>query len=432
MAVASNRNVPAQWLPFLGPKLGLAKALYDLAIDPDDFDVHHVFPALTKIDRLLCHEHDLDPRAGGAGVSLEEATNRTMGELLERYAFFAYDGPADRALSYQELVERGDSLPPFEFFSLFSNEQTRSHNFPYAPFSTSAKTAWVRGTNLLDGRLVMVPGQIVSLNYFHAADETPYFYPTSSGCAVARTVEEAALKGLLELIERDAVMIRWYARLPPPALPFDAPELPHSALRQCRHLEVRFLDLTVDGEVSVVGVACIERTGRPCFLIFSAASALDPAAAARKALIEAAQGRPFIKSLSASLEAPAPDALFADFESNLRFYAEPSNARYFEWFLQNEQMSSRAFNSAPPPTEPLTLLADLLERCARMNVTPIAFDITTPEMRDCGFFACRIVAPELVPLCVPSAPFLGHPRLSAYSVSASKSAIPAWIPHPFP
>jgi ribosomal protein S12 methylthiotransferase accessory factor len=431
MATA-DRNIPAQWLPFLGPKLGLAKALYDLAIDPDDFDVYHVFPALTKIDRLLCHEHDLDPRAGGAGVSLEDATNRTMGELLERYAFFAYDGPADRGLSYEELAERGDQLPPFKFFSLFSNEQTQSEDFPYAPFSTSAKTAWVRGTNLLDGGPIMVPGQIVSLSYFHGTNETAYFYPTSSGCAVARTAEEAALKGLLELIERDAVMIRWYARLPPPALSVDALKLPRNASRQCRRLELRFLDLTVDGEVSVVGVTCIERTGRPCFLIFSAASALDVAAAAHKALIEVAQGRPFIKSLSASLEASAEDTVFADFETNLRFYAEPANARYFEWFLQNEQVSARASRSVPHAAEPLKLLADLLDRCARMNITPIAFDITTPEMHDCGFFACRVVAPELVPLCVPSAPYLGHPRLAAYIASACRSPIPQWVPHPFP
>jgi Putative peptidoglycan binding domain/N-acetylmuramidase len=30
-------------------------------------------------------------------------------------------------------------------------------------------------------------------------------------------------------------------------------------------LEIRFYDMTVDGEVPVVGVTCIERTGRPCF-----------------------------------------------------------------------------------------------------------------------------------------------------------------------
>lgn len=38
---------------------------------------------------------------------------------------------------------------------------------------------------------------------------------TSSGCATGSSVEEAALFGLLELIERDAFMASWYGRIPP-------------------------------------------------------------------------------------------------------------------------------------------------------------------------------------------------------------------------
>ena len=40
----------------------------------------------------------------------------------------------------------------------------------------------------------------------------------SNGCAAGRSLEEAVLQGLLELIERDAVAIWWYNRLVVPAL----------------------------------------------------------------------------------------------------------------------------------------------------------------------------------------------------------------------
>jgi hypothetical protein len=71
-----------------------------------------------------------------------------------------------------------------------------------------------------------------------------------------------------------------------------------------------------------------------------------------------------------------------------------------------------------------------------MGITPIAFDMTTPELRDHGLFVCRVFVPELVPLCLPWAPFLGHPRLARYIADAehdgSAASIPDWVPHPFP
>jgi hypothetical protein len=62
--------------------------------------------------------------------------------------------------------------------------------------------------------------------------------------------------------------------------------------------------------------------------------------------------------------------------------------------------------------------------------------MTTPELLDSGFFVCRVFVPELVPLCVPFAPFLGHARLAMYIAEAERDglavSVPAWIPHPFP
>jgi ribosomal protein S12 methylthiotransferase accessory factor len=438
MTGLSRYEVPRQWLPFLGPKLGLAKGLYHLAADPDDFDLHQVFPTLTSVARLLDHEHALDPRAGGTGTRLSDAINRAMGELLERYAFFAYDGTSQISLSYRELIERGYRTAPFENLLPFSPEQYLAKSFPYVEFTESTPIVWVEGTNLLDGLPSFIPGQLVSLSYFHSNQGLPNcFYPTSSGCAVATSVQEALLKGLLELIERDAVMLRWYARLPPPKLNLDPIDvLGESPGLQTCGLEIHFYDLTIDEDIPVIGVTCLERTGRPCFFILSAASALDVSAAARKALIEAGQGRPFVKSLASRSEAPIEGAAFDDFESNLRFYAEPSNSRHVEWFMQNTKISTRKPTTTQNVTDPCESLTALLDHCLDIAVTPIAFDMTTPEMRDNGLFACRVFAPELVPLCVPSAPFLGHKRL-AHHIATSRQrgnfeCISEWAPHPFP
>ena len=65
-------------------------------------------------------------------------------------------------------------------------------------------------------------------------------------------------------------------------------------------------------------------------------------------------------------------------------------------------------------------LSALLDRCSTMGITPIAFDMTTPEMHDHDLFACRVFVPELVPLSIPSAPFLGHPRLARFIAAAEQ------------
>jgi ribosomal protein S12 methylthiotransferase accessory factor len=153
-------------------------------------------------------------------------------------------------------------------------------------------------------------------------------------------------------------------------------------------------------------------------------------------LIEAGQGRPFIKLLANQQQAPAAGHTFNNFDSNLRFFAELSNSRYADWFLQNRSVSTRRFPALPDAQNPADLCGLLLDRCSTMGITPIAFDLTTPELRDHGLFVCRVFVPELVPLCIPFAPFLGHARLANYidktQREGSAAPIPEWVPHPFP
>jgi ribosomal protein S12 methylthiotransferase accessory factor len=438
MRGSSKPVIAPRWLPFLGKKMGLAKGLSVLSVDPDEFDLHHVFPAATSLNRLLGRSGEFEARAGGAGIRLADAINRAMGELVERYASLAFDGPGRIVCSRKTLLSRGCRAVPLGSLALFSPEQLAAPGFAYAEFTEDTTVGWIEGTNLADGSPAFVPGQLVSLGYLPGPDEvSPCFYPTSSGCALASSVEGAVLAGLLESIERDAVMIRWYARMAPPRLDLDPAALLGRPLGpQKQGLEIRFHDMTVDGDVPIVSVTCIERTGRPCFFLLSAAAGLDTLTAARKALVEAGQGRPFIKLLANLGPAASENHEFRDFDSNLRFYGEPANARYTEWFFQNMGAPGRYFSEVRGVKDAAGLLRVLLDRCSTTGITPIAFDLTTPEIRDCGLFACRVFVPELVPLCVPSAPFLGHPRLARFVAAAerdgSAGCIPRWLPHPFP
>ncbi|HUN39349.1 MAG TPA: YcaO-like family protein [Acetobacteraceae bacterium] len=438
MRAHSRSSIPSQWLPFIGNRLGLAKRLCSVAADPEDLDLHQVFPVTAPLARLLDDSREFEPRAGGTGVFLSDAISRAMGELLERYAALAFKGGRRMVASYKAMEDQGYRTVPFEFLTHFSREQLITAGFPYTAFTNQTAVAWYEGTDLLSGTHIYAPAQLLSLSHDASPDEvSTCFYSTSSGCALATSIEGAVLSGLLEAIERDAVMIRWYARLAPPVLELDPDAVldRHLGLPS-RGLDIRFLDMTVDGSVPVVGVTCVETTGRSCFFLLSAAAGLDTIAAARKALIEAGQGRPFVKMLSGMGDAQRVGDTFRDFDSNVRFYAEPSNAPYVEWFLHNTSVSTRHIPAPSGPKDPLALCGDLLERCAAAGLTPIAFDMTPSELREHGLFVCRVYVPELVPLCVPFAPFLGHPRLASAMAEAgcdrSAASIGNWAPHPFP
>ena len=438
MRTRRRASILPQWLPFIGERLGFVRRLSTMSIDPEDFDLHHVFPATTSLGRLAGHTSEFEPRAGGAGVDLNEAVNSAMGELLERYSAFACRSIGKVVSTYREMERDRLKTVPFELLTQFSRRQLQTPGFPFTEFTVDTRIAWLRGVNLTTGSPSYVPSQLISLGYAPEPDEiSSCFYTTSSGCALGTSAEGALVSGLLECIERDSVMVRWYARIAPPILDFDPSQLLGRRLRlQTKGLEICFHDMTVDGEVPVVGVTCLERSGRPCCFLLSAAAAIDTVAAARKALIEAGQGRPFIKILANQEEAPTASCTFNDFDSNLRFFAEPSNAQYADWFLQNRRLSTRRFAAVPDSKNTIDLCDLLLKRCSNMGITPVAFDLTTPELRDHGLFVCRVFVPELVQVCVPFAPFLGHPRLANYIDEAQRNglaaSIPEWVPHPFP
>jgi len=319
---------------------------------------------------------------------------------------------------------------------LHSGEQFLSPEFAPSKFTEDTHVGWFEGTSLIDGSPIYVPGQLVALGYVPGrAEASKCFYATSSGCAVGRSLESALLAGLLECIERDALMIRWYARLAPPILRCDLGDLLPGRV-QSEGLEIRLNDMTVDGSVPVIAATCIDRSNRNCFFVLGLAANLEARTAARKALIEVGQGRPFVKTLARIGKTPGPTTKFNNFDDNVQFFGTPSNAPYIQWFLENKAISSLDSLLEMQEEDPKSRLNILLDRCAATGVTPIAFDTTTPEMLDNGLFAVKVIVPELVPLCVPSAPFLGHPRLSRFLFESKRvrhaAPIPDWIPHPFP
>ncbi|MBX9928859.1 MAG: YcaO-like family protein [Gemmatimonadaceae bacterium] len=236
----------------------------------------------------------------GTGTTAHEAAARARDEYLERWSGFAHAGVAVRLATLAELGHR--ALHPNDVL-LVSERQFAAAGIT-SPYATDAPVGWVEARGLTTDRRTLVPAQLVYYGYgrefafsFGSAD--------SNGAAAGVTVEDAARRALLELVERDSVALWWYNRLRRPAVALDAIADPLVGeilgwLNE-RGRNVWALDLTSDLGIPVV-VAMSARRGhaRP-HIRFGFGANPDRALAARRALVELMQDEGIVRAQRAGL-----------------------------------------------------------------------------------------------------------------------------------
>lgn len=416
------------------PLVGLITEVDEQLAAPDDARLVHVL-ATASAD---------GPEGGGAGYAAlrEVARNAALGEVVERYA-------AAR-VPHEELVlasaaELGDAAVDPQRFALFAAEQYARDGFPFAPFNRTTRIRWTAGRSLADGRPVYVPAQLVYLPWRQRVPgEAAFGYSTSSGLACATDEPTATLGALLELVERDAFMIVWNARLSLPRLV----ERPAGELTSFveRYLDPtllrhRLVDLSAFLDVPVV-LACVRAGARgPGELGVGAAAAADPVTAARKALAEAYA----VRSAAGRLSRLGPRRFRPDFgdvttfDDHVHVYADPRRAAATR-FLDSSR-KRRALSDVRPleGSNDRDRLASLVRRLDAAGLEAYAVDVSPPDIRAAGLNVVRAVVPELCPLDVRhDARFLGARRLRDEPARLGLTPRPLRYdelnpdPHPFP
>jgi oxazoline/thiazoline synthase len=240
---------------------------------------------------------NLRMRAGGKGVSFEQARASALCEALERYSsvYRGEEEPRRRA----RLADLGSAAVHPRATFLFSERQLRERNawnareshFNYAPlpFDEAAEVDWTPVWSLTRQEFRLLPTAACYFSYPNRPDEV-FCVADSNGNAAGNTIEEAVLGGLLELVERDAVAIWWYSRSRVPGVDVDSLDDPH--LAKLRNYLARrgrsfwLLDVTSDIGIPVV-VALSERVAPPTGRVFYGFGAhLDVRIAARRAATE--------------------------------------------------------------------------------------------------------------------------------------------------
>ncbi|MFW6692189.1 YcaO-like family protein [Streptomyces sp. MAR4 CNX-425] len=368
------------------------------------------------------------------GASLHDADLARLvaiAEGAERYAGMVPVGDESIVASAAELG--GDCLDP----ARYPRCSTAEYAHPacsVVPFDDTAEIRWVRGWDLIESRQLWVPAVMAA----YAGTDMPaekFAYQISTGYAVHTDPVEAAVRGICEVIERDAIAVLWLQRLPIPRLREDITTDAMADIVEWferRFTRIHLFDATTDlGLPTVYAVAAADEDERACRYV-SCGTGRSLAAAAESALLETAGG-------DALIHGEEPVTKLEEIRGSIgeasRYMAARERAHAFDFLTAAGRTSPREARDGLPES-PDAALAVLKERLAAAGMQVAVVDRTTEELSGVGLTAMNVVIPDLQPMSTnPWVQFKGHgrlyssPRLMGYRVLPEEELNP-W-PQPF-
>ena len=402
-----------------------------VAVNSHHWDIDQVIRQFVGLPSLN-FELNSSMIAGGKGFELASSFLSDLGESVERlsgsFAFFKEDLEACFG-SYSSLQQSGRNAIAPEALPLFAEEQYASADFLFEPFGHDTEFNWIRGRRLISQENIWIPLQLVLFFYISSVEEARIGYSSSSGMAAHIDESLAIIAGVTELVERDALMVSWYADTPLRQVEVDISLSSKKTNRALEH--IRGLDGDVNFWLHDVGFSnlpCISATQLvPYYKKFAyqagAAVALDGEEAFTQAFLEYGQSemqlkcatlapqRQFKRGVDVIFDAP-PDKPLAEmrtFLETIGYYGHSENIeRVKEFFSSNDTvgLSGLPKMKFKDSEKQLEHLKEVLQQ---YNIDPIIIDCTHEQMSQVK--VVKVFIPELVQPHVSAYPYLGHPRI---------------------
>lgn len=337
-----------------------------------------------------------------------------IAEGLERYGGIEPGGKRTvvRA-SYNELGQ--DALDPISL-GLHSDEQYDRPAFPYVRYHGNLVFNWVWGYSFRTRRPVLVPENYAYYGtlYKNTRDQ-PFVYEISNGCAIGGCLEEAILCGILEVAERDAFLMTWYARMGVPRIDPASARDPSVALivegiEGASGYRVEAFNTTLEHGVPCFWVMAIDQHAQPDMpaVLCAAGSHFNPEKALINALMELASfvSRPaeYYRDNRERVQKMLvdPDAVVA-MEDHSLLNGAPEAIERFDFLrrttgVQSFRTAFEDFYRSPASEDLLDDLNDTVGRYLGTGLDVVVVDQTTPEHLAGDFRCVKVIIPGMLPM----------------------------------
>ena len=369
---------------------------------------------------------------GGKGFDTSSSFLSNLGESVERmsgtFAFFKKDLEV-YAGSYNSLQQAGQNAIAPEALPLFADEQYASPNFFFQPFTHDTEFNWIKGRRLISEEDIWIPLQLALLFYIPSIEEARIGYSSSSGMASHIDEALAIIAGVTEVVERDALMLSWYANIPLRRVEVDRPLSSKKANRVLEHIKSLSDDVNFWlHDVGFPELPAISATQLvPYYKKFAyqigTAAGLDGEETFFQALLEYGQSeqqlkcamlapqRQLLKSIEVIFGVP-PDKPLSEmhtFLETIGYYGHVEHAeRIKDFFHSNDTVSLTELPKVQfkNSDEQLEYLKEILQR---YGMDPVIIDCTHEQMYQVR--VVKVFIPELVQHHIGAYPYLGHPRI---------------------
>jgi len=345
---------------------------------------------------------------GGASSLREKAIAKAIGEAVERYCSSIVNIKSLPLTSYSNATF--PSIHP-SLFALYGKKQYETPGFPWARFTEQTRIRWTVATDPLTKSHYYVPAAMVYVPYIYFDDTAgePIVQPISTGLSCHWGYDRAAVSGLCETIERDALTLFWQARTKPPHVRIETlDDQNYDLVKRFEDVgdSVTILNITTDVQVpTVMSVLCGKHESSPA-MVFAAASALSPRIAIEKSLEELAHTRRYtqlIKLHHPPVEHQPPHHHnIVDQTGHLGYWAQHKHTTFGDFCLASDQRISIddiKDYSTGCPTKDLTCLCKLIKQA---GYQALVAELTTPDISELGMNVVHALIPGFHPL------FMGH------------------------
>lgn len=362
-----------------------------------------------------------------------QARIAAIGEGVERYCgnWLPADLPPTelRVGTSADLTADGLPCATAEDLPRFSSWQLARPRFPYEPLRADTPTLWARCTDL-DGEALWLPASLVYLNWrqsrFRSLPRTHHL--NYAGIATGAGVDDARDRGVLEIVERDALEVWWH--LDGPTFGIDPATVP-GLVDDLRGSDLQVWLVAMPSEFAPAVAALVYDEKRGIYAAgFSAA--LDPERAARKAVLEAVHTWIYTQGCTSAdgwvfravAEGLMAKGLTLDFRPDADYAAAAGpqfekvidlGAHVQVWLDPATHQEARRFRSPSLGIRPLsalrpTTMADVYERLRLRGHRVLTRDLTTSDVRRTALRVVRTFITGLVPNAPAAFSYLGMPR----------------------
>lgn len=372
----------------------------------------------------------------GYGQSYEEALTRAMGETVERFAFnSSYHLYKDRLVkaSYKELAGRANIVP----LSYINTTNGQHPLFP--PMQEDDEHEWLEVENLIDGKPLYYPYSLIGALPCTAP---PIPRPAmSTGTATHISYERALINALSEAFQIDAFMQAWYGGASLAQLDWEALVSPafkknfDNAFTDKRDFSIIVLDNSIEGTPFKNYIAIFKNNqGNFPYCSVGLQGGLDSEGSLWRAILESAAIYINLKEVTLYRY----DEIDALVEADVRQSSCNLDDTFLYWANFNEQDKKTAFlnrfisekhvNFSASPKRSVEEELSLLLNMAKSRLKYLSFlDITPPELEKFGYKTVKMLAPELIPMSLPSLFYDNHPHFISKGANTHGT-----LPHPLP